>query len=320
MHPTYGKMLGWIVVLSVSVLLVEPLAAQDLRSAKKLAANTTNTRQVAKTKRVSKKQLAEKPVRTKSVKARPVAARSAVAADNASSLSNPDMNQTLDKALDYARQSLKRIRESVVDYRCKIIKRERINGRLRPTERMECKFRSRKVVDGIRITPMSVSLYFLQPKKSKGRKVVYVEGKHNGKALVTGIGRLIRRLYIKPDGRLAMRGQRYPLTEVGIENLAAKLLEKGMRDRQHGECEVKIGTAANLDGRQCTVIEVRHPVKRPHFDFHLATVYIDKELNVPIRYAAYSWPSAPGGKPVLEEEYTYLDLELNVGLKDSDFD
>ena len=33
-----------------------------------------------------------------------------------------------------------------------------------------------------------------------------------------------------------------------------------------------------------------------------------------------SWPETPGGEPPLEEEYTYLDVELNVGLKDSDFD
>ena len=43
-------------------------------------------------------------------------------------------------------------------------------------------------------------------------------------------------------------------------------------------------------------------------------------MNVPIRYAAYSWPKDPGGKPVLEEEYTYLDVKLNVGLGEIDFD
>ena len=68
------------------------------------------------------------------------------------------------------------------------------------------------------------------------------------------------------------------------------------------------------------MIEVRHPVKRPHFDFHIATIFIDHELNVPIRYASYSWPTEEGGEPVLLEEYTYLDVKLNVGLTDADFD
>ena len=48
-------------------------------------------------------------------------------------------------------------------------------------------------------------------------------------------------------------------------------------------------------------------------------MFIDKELNVPIRYAAYGWPEKKGGKPTLEEEYTYLNMKLNVGLTDADF-
>ena len=31
------------------------------------------------------------------------------------------------------------------------------------------------------------------------------------------------------------------------------------------------------------------------------------------------WPREEGGRPVLMEEYTYLDLKLNVGLTDADF-
>lgn len=41
---------------------------------------------------------------------------------------------------------------------------------------------------------------------------------------------------------------------------------------------------------------------------------------MPVRYAAYSWPSRPGGGPELIEEYTYLNLKLNPGLTDQDFD
>ena len=39
-----------------------------------------------------------------------------------------------------------------------------------------------------------------------------------------------------------------------------------------------------------------------------------------IRYASWSWPTEPGGQPVLEEEYTYSDIKVNVGLTDLDFD
>ena len=59
---------------------------------------------------------------------------------------------------------------------------------------------------------------------------------------------------------------------------------------------------------------------RRNFIFHLARIFIDDELNIPIRYEAYGWPSRTGDLPVLEEEYTYLDVKLNNGFTDDDFD
>jgi hypothetical protein len=72
--------------------------------------------------------------------------------------------------------------------------------------------------------------------------------------------------------------------------------------------------------RICTHLVVKHPVKREYFDFHIAEIHIDDERNVPLRYAAYKWPEVKGGEPVLDEEVTYLDLDLNVGLTEKDFD
>ena len=39
-----------------------------------------------------------------------------------------------------------------------------------------------------------------------------------------------------------------------------------------------------------------------------------------MRYEAYEWPRRPNGKPELIEEYTYLNLKLNNGFTDADFD
>ena len=76
-----------------------------------------------------------------------------------------------------------------------------------------------------------------------------------------------------------------------------------------------------MNNRVCTVIEVTHPTPRRNFLFHKAVVYVDDEMNVPIRYEAYSWPAqAWRPQPVLDEEYTYVNMKLNVGLTDYDFD
>ncbi len=46
---------------------------------------------------------------------------------------------------------------------------------------------------------------------------------------------------------------------------------------------------------ECTVLVVTHPVPRPYFDFHVAEIFIDDKLNIPVRYAAYTWPAQAGG-------------------------
>ena len=62
-----------------------------------------------------------------------------------------------------------------------------------------------------------------------------------------------------------------------------------------------------------------HPVPRRNFRFHIARIFVDKELGVPIRYASYDWPKNPGDQPGLIEEYTYLNMKLNQGFADADF-
>ena len=103
-------------------------------------------------------------------------------------------------------------------------------------------------------------------------------------------------------------------------DLAVKLIETAERDRRYEECDVRFSKNAKVNDRICTLIQVTHPVMRPHFDFCRARVYFDNELNIPIRYAAWSWPVEEGGELQLEEEYTYTNLNINVGLTDHDFD
>jgi hypothetical protein len=71
---------------------------------------------------------------------------------------------------------------------------------------------------------------------------------------------------------------------------------------------------------QCTCLQVLHPQRRPELDFHVARIFIDDRLGIPVRYEAYDWPAAEGSQPQLIEAYTYLDVQVNVGLTDADFD
>jgi len=227
----------------------------------------------------------------------------------------------LDPAIEIASRGLDQINRNIKDYTATLVKRERIDGVLSDNEFMFVKIRNRKVDSGRVITPFGVYMKFLKPRSKAGREVIYVEGSNSGKLLAhetPGLKNLIT-AKLPTDGYLAMLGNRYPITEAGVENLTAKLLEKGTHDRKYGECDVKFFKGAKINDRTCTLLQVTHPTPRPHFEFHIAQVFIDDELQVPIRYAAYSWPTTPGGKPVLEEEYTYMNLKLNVGLTEMDF-
>ena len=227
----------------------------------------------------------------------------------------------IDPALEMALSSLQHIRANVADYKAIFVKRCRVDGVLPDLQYAKIKVRNRKVVDGKIATPLSVYLNYLKPSDVRGREVVWVETKNDGNIIVheTGIKGMIN-VTLDPHGYLAMRNQRYPITEIGIENLVVKLIETANRDRQHGECEVQFYHNSKIGSTECTMVEVIHPEKREHFDFYRARVYFDKQLNMPIRYESWSWPKTPDGQPVLEEEYTYLRVEPNNGLTDIDFD
>lgn len=230
----------------------------------------------------------------------------------------------LDPALEIARNGLRHIQKDIADYTATLVKRERIKGKLLDHEYMYIKVRNRKVVDNKVKVPFAIYMYFLKPENVKGREAMFVEGENDDKLVAhegAGLaGKLIPSVWLKPDSALAMNNNRYPITEAGIENLVLRLLEKGDRDRKRDECTVEFRKNAKINDRLCTVLKVVHPQERDYFDFHIAEIFIDDEYQVPVRYAAYTWPPAPGEKPVLQEEYTYLQLKLNVGLKAADFE
>lgn len=237
-----------------------------------------------------------------------------VAANNAGSTLPADANAAqhpLVPALEIAYKSLA-TQANIKDYSATMVKRERINGKLADPEYMFIKVRNQ---------PFSVYLYFLGPDRLRGQECLYVAGANNGNMLAHGVGikRVAGTVPLLPTGALAMSGQRYPITEIGILNLTKRLVEVGEADKNYGECEVKMFKGAKINKRSSLCIQVVHPTPRKNFKFNLARIFIDDEYNIPVRYEAYDWPEKPGGQPQLLEEYTYTDLKINNGFTDNDF-
>lgn len=259
----------------------------------------------------------ETPVETPSVEASPKAVPAKPAKSSVTPKRAP---HPLDRALEEANEALREMQSTVYDYTALMAKREQINGVVGAPSYISLKVRCpRTKPDGTKV-PFSIYMKFLKPRQVAGREVIWVQGQNDNKLCVHESGGLIgmRRFYLDPQGVLAMRGQKYPIYDAGLENLIVKLIEKAERDREVGPCVVNYKDNANINKSPCSVIELIHDDRREPYEFHKAQVFIDKKLGLPVRFVAYDWPGADG-KSKLLEEYTYYKIKTNVGLGDDDF-
>lgn len=220
---------------------------------------------------------------------------------------------SLDAAVKLAKSSFASL-EKIKDYTCTFVKRERVGGVLLDEERLEMKVRHK---------PFSVYLRFLQPASLAGQEAIYVEGQNEGKLIghMTGIkGQVVGAVALDPTGFLAMRNNRYPITNVGMKNLVALLIKLGERKDLLQGCRVEFVEGERVDDRPCLCVEIRNPRPTDELRLAAAKVWVDEAWNVPVRFESWEWPEATDEKPVLAEQYKYLDLKLDPGLTSRDFD
>ncbi len=203
------------------------------------------------------------------------------------------------------------IDESVRDYSCTFVKRERVDGELGEQQYIFMK---------VMHEPFSVYMSFLKP--FAGREVVYVAGQNENKlvALDVGVKRYLGKINLDPQGALAMKGQKHPITSVGIRNLTEKLIKVAEAELKFAECEVTTNPKQTINTRSTTMVQIVHPKARQDFKHHVARIFFDNELRIPIHYDAYLWPAQAGGQPPLEESYTYQNLKINNNYTARDFD
>ena len=240
-------------------------------------------------------------------------------------LSPQQLSHPVVPALRWAYEGLDRIRRDVRDYTCRLVARERINGKLKDYESMQVKIRHRREQEGSTV-PFSVYLRYSGPSRLEGREVLYVAVSGQSKMLVRNGGRRNLQdvtLSLSPMSPRAMDNNRYPLTEIGMVTLLDRLIQVGhetLHTDKDSECRVRFIEGAKINGRSCTCVQVELPVRRDNLRFHLARIFVDDQTQLPVRYASYGWPTRVGDAPRLWEEYTYLDVKANVGLTDRDFD
>lgn len=219
----------------------------------------------------------------------------------------------LKRPMELAESALAQVRQTK-DAQFILVKRERINGKLNGFEAVQMK---------VRQSPFSVYCYTLGPLQPKGREAIYVEGRNGGKALVHVTGfqhKLLGTMKLDPTGNDMMDGNKYPMTTAGFVKMMENIITLYRIEAKFNDNDVQIFQGAKVDGRTCTCVQVSHPVRRPELPFQTTRIFYDDETNHPIRWEAYDWPAKPGDQPVLSEEYTYRNIQLNPGLTDKDFD
>jgi hypothetical protein len=202
--------------------------------------------------------------------------------------------------------------QAVCDYTCTFYKRERIEGHLTEQHIMQMK---------VRVNPYSIYLKFQQP--AQGREAIYIAGRNAGKVLAHDIGfnkLLAGTLHLEPTGARAMENCRHPITQAGIGPLLETLGQRWAVELNPEESVLAFRSDALVGPHRCTMVESTHPERRRQFRYYKVRVFIDQETGLPIRFEAYDWPKHPRDPESLAEEYSYMNLKLNVGLHELDFD
>lgn len=222
----------------------------------------------------------------------------------------PGNGNPLDEPLDWLNQA-KRNYATVRDYACTLVTRENVGGVLQDENVIQFKMRTQ---------PFSVSMRWVLPAKLNNQEVCFVLGQNNNRMRVkaAGVTRVAGFVSLDPnDYRVAQRS-RHNIYEAGIGSLIEQTLSHWDTERKLNQTQVNV--AEYNFQKPCLRIETIRPQRRPEFYCYRSVLYIDKATKLPVRNENYDWPR-PGGEAdgELVEMFSYVDLQLNVGLPDRDF-
>lgn len=198
----------------------------------------------------------------------------------------------------------------VQDYEAVFVKKER-DGRKLEESAMRVK---------VRHNPFSVYMLFGKP--HEGREVIFVDGQNNGEILVheTGLKSIVGTVSLSINDERVMKENHYPITEFGMKAMVSHLAGVWEANALIPTAEVKYYPKATIGDLACKVVEVKNPQAVQGAEFHITRLYLHDETNLPIRLQHFGFPKKQGSEPQLFEEYTYMNVKSNVGLKDIDFD
>ncbi len=209
--------------------------------------------------------------------------------------------------------------ERVSDYTATFAKQERVDGTLTDRQVMQIKMRH---------APFSVYMKWLVG--NKGRQVLYVDGQNEGKMLVQLGGWKSRfpALKLDPNGKIALKESRYPITKAGLLELVRTAIDYRRHDlKNFKDVRCHVVEDQEFDKRNCYAFVIEYVSPKASETYRKCVTYIDKELSVPILVKNFAWPdeSAAEGEKSLDEStlveyYSFSDIKLELKMANSEFD
>lgn len=255
--------------------------------------------------------------------AEPVAADTAdmaIAASEAVPSTPEDASrQTLERKLAMVQAGIAFLKKTP-DYTALFMKQELVGGELTDEQEIEMK---------VRHEPFSVYLKWMSGER--GREVLYVHGQNDGEMVVRSGGwkSKLGPMSLEPDGTLAMREARYPITRAGLLELALLIESYHIQDlatQNVKACEQLADQ--EFSGRSCGCFLVEYKDASVSPNYRKSITLIDKEWSVPVYIKNYTWP-APDQESLADEAldeatlvefYSYSDVHFRQQLADSHFD
>ena len=184
-------------------------------------------------------------------------------------------------------------------------KQERIQGKLTDEETIYLKFKK----------PFKVYMKWAK-EPHKGRESLYNEGYNDNllKVRDSGLAGIIT-VNIDPKGALAMKGNRHPVTDSGLEHLVRLLRENWEKGVKAHEIDLREQGKERVYGRTTKRLEIIFPKNKVRgYYCYRALINLDVETKLPVRVHIYDWDDT------LLESYGYEAVKLDAGLTEADFD
>jgi hypothetical protein len=225
--------------------------------------------------------------------------------------SSPATESAFDEPLRLIAEARKAYQE-VKDYRCTFIKREHLGGRLQAEN---------VVAMQVRVKPFSVFLDWKAPSDLVGQQACFVAGRNDGMMRVqpTGAAGLLGFMSVDPKDPRVLENSRHAITEAGFGHLIERFAHCYEAARKQGKAEVRIALY-EYNHRRCTRIETVYTDPKNAADgIGKSVLYLDSETHLPVRCECYDFPRAGAREGDLMEVYSYVNVQLNVGLPDDVF-